>query len=284
MFINPLTGAVLPGANNDVTEVVYTIRNGQTWLLADVNDDGLLDGRDFAVRFSGRHEFTEADFVSTDFVIAGTDGNDEINGTADDDVMFGLAGNDLMRGRGGNDELNGGAGRDTLDGGSGFNTLSGDAGADVLTLANSDNGGTASGGAGNDLLIGSNTSETQLDGGLGNDTLVAGDGGGSLTDFEGGDDRLEGGIGDDQFFGGIGVDQFVFGPQWTSDGFQDRIFDLEDGVERIDLSGSGLEFADLTIDNSGFSAVITSSAGQIEVDGFGEQGPSGPLSQDDFLF
>ena len=77
--------------------LVYTIRNGPTWLLADVNDDGLLDGRDFAVRFSGRHEFTEADFVSADFVIAGTDGNDEINGTANDDVMFGLAGNDYAR-------------------------------------------------------------------------------------------------------------------------------------------------------------------------------------------
>jgi Ca2+-binding RTX toxin-like protein len=104
------------------------------------------------------------------------------------------------------------------------------------------------------LLIGSDASSfTTLDGGGGNDTLQAGDGGASLLGdgFEGGvgDDRLEGGIGDDQFIGGTGIDQFVFGAQWSS-GFQDVIWDLEDGIEKIDLTGSGLAFGDLIIDDS----------------------------------
>ena len=288
--VNPQTGALLPGADSGLIEVVYTIRGGDTWLLADVNDNGRLDNRDFAVQFDGRHEFTADDFVSTDFVIAGTAGNDTIVGTDGDDVIFGLAGDDSIDSGLGDDELNGGTGDDTLDGGAGFNNLNGNEGNDVLTMANSDNGGTASGAEGDDLLIGSNTSSfITLDGGGGNDTLQAGDGGTSLLGdgFEGGvgDDRLEGGIGDDQFIGGAGIDQFVFGSQWSS-GFQDVISDLEDGFEKIDLTGSGLAFEDLFIDDSGFSAIITSttSAGQIEVVGFGVQAGAGQLTQDDFLF
>ena len=63
-----------------------------------------------------------------------------------------------------------------------------------------------------------------------------------MADFEGGNDRMVGSAAEDQFFGGDGVDQFVFGAVWNTppDGFVDVIFDLEDGVEKIDLSGSGL--------------------------------------------
>ena len=291
--INPQTGAVLPGAEDGVTQVVYTIRGGDTWLLADVNDNGRLDNRDFAVQFDGRHEFTVDDFTSsTDFAIAGTQGNDTLTGTADNDVIFGLAGNDIITGLEGDDTLDGGLGNDTLEGGPGFgfDDLRGGEGNDTLTLASSEFGGNAAGGEGDDLLIGSDTSSfNSLDGGAGNDTLRAGAGGASLIGdgFEGGvgDDRLEGGIGDDQFTGGAGTDQFVFGPQWTTEfGFQDVIWDLEDGLEKIDLTASGLQFDDLTIDDTGFSAIVTSSAGRIEVVGFGQQGTAGQLTQDDFLF
>ena len=63
------------------------------------------------------HDLATTDFTSTDFVIAGTDGDDSIFGTEGDDVIFGLGGNDQLIGLGGNDEIDGGAGNDMLDGG-----------------------------------------------------------------------------------------------------------------------------------------------------------------------
>jgi Ca2+-binding RTX toxin-like protein len=107
------------------------------------------------------------------------------------------------------------------------------------------------------------------------------------VDFEGGDDRLEGGSGDDQYFGGAGIDQFVFGAVWTDplNGFQDTIYDLEADAEKIDLRASGLQFSDLTIEDSGFSAYVTATAGRIEVSGFGEAANGGRgLIEADFLF
>ena len=290
--LNPKLGAALPGGDNGLIDMLYTIRSGTTWLIADDNDDGLLGNADFAVKFDGTHQFSPDDFPDTTFIIAGTNGDDVLVGTNESDLMFGLDGNDQMFGvdaePGGTDELNGGLGDDTLDSGLGFANLFGEIGNDTLSMKNSFFGGTADGGAGNDLLIGSDflSALTDLRGGAGDDTMIAGEGGASMADFEGGNDRMVGSTAADQFFGGEGLDQFVFGDVWNTPdtGFQDVISDLEDGVEKIDLRGSGLEFGDLTIDNSGFSAIITSSAGRIEVDGFGEQGPSGPLTQDDFLF
>ena len=283
-------GASLSGAGNGLTDVFYTVRNGSTWLLADDNDNGVLDATDFAIRFIGERTFTEGDFTSsTEFVTAGTDGNDTIDGTDGDDTIFALAGDDVVFGLDGSDTIDGGDGNDTLDGGPGFgfDDLIGGDGNDTLILRDSEFGGNASGGAGNDLLIGSDAefAFTSLDGGAGNDTLQAGAGATSLFDLEGGDDILIGGTGDDQFTGGAGLDRFVFGATWTSEfGFQDVIWDLEDGVEKIDLRGSGLTFDDLFIEDSGFSAIITASAGRIEVWGFGQQGIGGLITADDFLF
>jgi Ca2+-binding RTX toxin-like protein len=285
--VDPVAGAKLSGGGNGLTDLFYTGKNGNTWLLADQNDNGVLDATDFAVQFSGAHTFTEADFTArTNFVIAGTNKSDTIYGTDDDDIIFGLDKNDKLFGQAGDDELHGGNGNDRLDGGTGFDTLYGDAGNDTLTLATSDVGGNAYGGEGDDLLIGNDAQFTfsWLEGGSGNDTLQAGAGGATMVDFDGGDDKLVGETGDDSFTGGAGNDKFVFGSTWTSSsGFQDIIWDFEDGLEKIDLRGSGLTFADLTIDNSGYSAIITSAAGQIELVGLGQQG-SGTITQADFLF
>ena len=134
------------------------------------------------------------------------------------------------------------------------------------------------------MLIGGDTTRSTLNGGAGNDTLRAGAAGADLVDFEGGNDRLVGGAGDDLFFGGAGRDLFVFGATWTSvTGFQDVIADFENGLDKIDLRGSGLTFKDLSINDSGYSAIITSSAGQIEVTVVG-QPSAGALTQADFLF
>lgn len=282
--IAPVVGAALLGGGNGLKDYVYTIRSGETWLIADENDNGRLDSTDFAVVFNGIHRFNKGDFDSTTFITAGSAGNDVMTGTAGDDILYGLGGNDRILGLAGNDELDGGAGNDFLNGGGGFDNLRGGDGNDTLTLQASDLGGNADGGAGDDLLIGSDaqfTSSTLL-GGAGDDRLQAGAAAASLVG-DSGNDVLIGGAGDDQFYGGAGVDQFVFGAVWTSpsNGFQDVISDFEDGIEKIDLRGSGLTFADLVIgdDGFGFSAIITSSAGRIEVSGL-----AGQITIDDILF
>jgi Ca2+-binding RTX toxin-like protein len=289
--INPVNGAALPGGGDGVTEVVYTTRGGSTWLLADGNDNGRLDGTDFAVRFTGTHDFNEDDFEQTDFVTAGTQGDDTLVGTDEDDVIFGLAGNDLIQGLGGSDELDGGAGNDTLESGAGqaFDFLRGGDGDDILRVQG-DFGGVAEGGAGNDLIVGSpeQFAFVDMDGGTGNDTMIAGAGDTTFVGGEG-DDRMEGGAGDDQFIGnpfGVeeGTDMFVFGAVWTDplEGFTDIVWDMEDGLEKLDLTGSGLQFADLTLEDLGFMTVVTSTAGRIEVMNFGSD--TTQLTADDFLF
>ena len=284
--VNPVLGAGLPGGGNGLIDLFYTFRGGTTWLIADDDDDGVLDNADFAVRFAGTHQFSPDDFPDTTFLIAGTNGDDILVGTNESDVMFGLDGNDQMFGvdteLGGTDELHGGLGDDTLDSGLGFANLFGEDGNDTLSMQNSNVGGTADGGAGNDLLIGSDFASVTLIGGIGDDTMIAGEGGASMADFEGGDDRMVGSVAADQFFGGEGLDQFVFGDVWNTPntGFQDVIFDLEDGVEKIDLSGSDLQFEDLTItEEFGSSAIITSTAGRIELNGLG-----GQITEEDFVF
>ena len=285
--VNPVSGAILSGAGNGLNDVFYTVKSGNAWLLVDKNDNGILDVTDTAIQFNGVRAFTQADFTDkTNFVVAGTNNADSLVGTEFDDVIFGLGGNDSILGLGGNDLIFGGAGDDTLDGGIGFDELHGEAGNDTITLKGSDIGGNAYGGEGNDVLFGSDVEFTfsLLDGGAGDDTLQAGTAGASLADFDGGNDRLVGGVGDDQFFGGAGNDLFVFGAIWTSpSGFQDVIYDFEDGLDKIDLRGSGLTFTDLAIDDSGYSAIITSTAGQIEVTLVG-QPSSGAITQADFLF
>lgn len=94
-----------------------------------------------------------------------------------------------------------------------------------------------------------------------------------------------GGAGDDVFLGGAGADLFVFGATWTTPGigYQDVIADFDDGLDKIDLRGSGLSFADLVIYDSGYSTIITSTAGQIEVTLVG-QPSAGAITQADFLF
>lgn len=84
------------------------------------------------------------------------------------------------------------------------------------------------GGAGNDKLLGSNSSEA-LNGFAGNDKLY-----GLL-----GNDKLNGGLGQDQFWGGKGSDTFIFTSVKDSPGGQSRdtIWDFKASEgDLIDLS------------------------------------------------
>jgi hypothetical protein len=174
------------GAGNGVTELVYTVGRGSTWLVSDENDTGVLDGTDFALEFQGRLSFTEADFSDrTGFIRAGTPG--------DDDVIHGLDSNDRISGLVGNDQLHGENGSDRLEGGAGFDELFGGEGSDTLTLQASDFGGNAYGGAGDDLVTDSAAafSLSWLEGGAGGDVQQAGQGAPSWS-ITSGEDRLEG--------------------------------------------------------------------------------------------
>jgi serralysin len=144
--------------------------------------------------------------------------------------------------------------------------------------------------------------ENRLDGGGGNDTLVAtvatdgvgtsflngGGGDDALTVIGGTDNHLDGGTGkdtltsgsgDDTFFGGGGADAFVFAPP----NGHDTIGDFETGRDLIDLTAFAAadihDFSDLTIDATSGDSVIQFDVGNdITVAGVTQ------LRASDFLF
>ena len=103
-------------------------------------------------------------------------GNDAVTGGDSFDYLDGGAGDDILAGGRGSDVLIGGEGNDVIEGGSGRDTIDGGAGDDVILDTN---GGSASGGAGNDrFYIQEVAGDTTIDGGSGTDTAwIVGDGG-----------------------------------------------------------------------------------------------------------
>lgn len=141
--------------------------------------------------------------------LGGTSHADTLIGDNQGNYIDGSDGDDHLQGMGGDDNLHGGVGNDTLDGGAGVNdrasfySASGAVTVNLLTQS-------ATGGAGNDVLLGiehvegSNHGDhitgdggnNALSGNDGNDTLIGG----------GGSDFLVGGAGDDSIDGGAGND------------------------------------------------------------------------------
>ena len=122
----------------------------------------------------------------------------------------------------------GGSGNDVLVGGNNNDSLSGGNGSDTLV-----------GGEGSDVLNGGNGSDS-LDGGWGSDILI----GGNANDF------LRGGQGNDVLTGGNGADSFVY---FSSESFGDidTITDFRSG-DIIVLNGfGGTQYSDLQFFSSG---------------------------------
>jgi Ca2+-binding RTX toxin-like protein len=170
------------------------------------------------------------DFVSKAMVVFGDAGNDVINGSKRADYIFGGKGNDQINGRGGNDFLFGDTGNDlfleTTD--SGTDRYAGGAGTDRITYALHDNDVTiyldgsatsgeagekdtvlsdvenATGGRGNDLIVG-NAGANILLGGRGKDKIT-GMAGNDLVCGQEDNDLLYGGSGSDIIVGGHGHD------------------------------------------------------------------------------
>ena len=170
-----------------------------------------------------RDEFFGRDNAVDRFI--GRGGDDRLVGRGGRDELFGGAGNDVLEGGDGNDVLHGGLGNDTINGGEGVDTVSyvnaapdgargemaasGFGGVTVDLAA-----GTASGGFGNDTLIGIEN----VVGSRGND-ILRGDAGRTVLSGGGdGQDTLDGRAGNDVLllgngltdaFGGDGNDLFI---------------------------------------------------------------------------
>ncbi len=200
--------------------------------------------------------------------LIGGDGDDLLSGAGGDDKLLGGAGNDTLIGGAGDDYMVGGPGADSFDGGPGEDQVSyaGEASGVIVNLGTNTASGAAAGDsfvsvenlhgtAHGDSLTGDEGSN-RLYGANGDDMLF---GGGGVDRLYGGDgaDRLDGGAGNDWLVGGAGADHFVFTPGWGAD----RIADFEDGIDKIDLSATGLVFADLSITQAGGGTVIADGTG-----------------------
>jgi Ca2+-binding RTX toxin-like protein len=153
--------------------------------------------------------------------IFGGDGNDTIDGSGggSDQVLDGGAGNDDIEAGSGKDSINGGAGKDTITGGGGSDTIFGDAGKDQITTGAGNV--FAQGGADDDSIDFTGSSEVTIFGGQGNDTLKFG-----VTAELGTFDVIDGSLGTD-------ILEFV-----TADGaLVDSQFTNVSNVETLKISG-----------------------------------------------
>jgi Ca2+-binding RTX toxin-like protein len=193
----------------------------------------------------------------------GGSGNDTLYGSSGTDLIEGNSGEDIIFGGDDNDKLNGGSGNDLLVGGKGSDSLEGGTGDDTIWTSEQSDGffsgsaesisedseeihsrNHASGGDGNDLIIG-NIGYDRIHGQEGDDTIFGRHGRDEI--FGGaGDDILSGGPDDDRISGGPGRDIFVMRP---GDG-TDRITDFENGAsaeqgDKIDITAYGMGYDDI---------------------------------------
>jgi len=209
-------------------------------------------------------------------------GNDTFTGSSGDDYFDGYHGNDSMSGGDGNDVLIGSLGDDTLNGGAGDDSLHGDfigtdalPGTDVVSYAGATGAvqadlasGTATGAAGNDVIVGFE----KLLGSSHGDILLGSDRAEALSG-DAGDDTLTGRDGDDTLDGGAGSDLADYSAvsgavevdlstgTASGPGGTDTLIDIE-GV-----TGSG--FADTLTgnDSAGSSNTLSGGAGADRITG-----------------
>ncbi|MEL6997070.1 MAG: Ig-like domain-containing protein [Pseudomonadota bacterium] len=229
-------------------------------------------------------------FFSIENIIGGSAASNTFSGTSASNTLTGGQSGDSLSGRGGNDLLLGGVGNDTLDGGLGDDTFFVDSVDDVViedvgegfdriyttvTLdplaANVEAAillGTASldltGNDQDNWLIG-NSGDNVLAGGLGRDRLNGGAGNDTLVS-DAGNDLLEGGAGADVF-------------RLTLQTGVDKIFDFEVGVDQIDLTLVGDQFASLNILDGSSGALVYHAGGLLVLDGIS----ASALSASDFI-
>jgi Ca2+-binding RTX toxin-like protein len=177
-----------------------------------------------------------------DDALQGGDGNDRLIGGLGDDFLFGGTGNDILVGGAGNDLLDGGEGIDTADYSSDTDGVTVDLGTGIAngngigrdTLTGVEN---VIGGSGDDVLIG-NALANVLDGGLGDDRIIAG-AGDTVIGGEG-DDTIEvqTGVGD-----AAGIDGGAGRDTVTLTGTGTGSLTAQSGVESLDVKGGSWSIA-----------------------------------------
>ncbi|MDB2437672.1 calcium-binding protein, partial [Hellea sp.] len=235
-------------------------------------------------------------------IIYDGEGNDTVFTGAGNDIYVGGSGNDLIDLGGGFDVVDvrhqTEFGLDTLTGGTGFDRINNTSGGDFAI------GGLATGSGFEEINTGSfsmtgtsgndffdltgitfrqlTNGQTILSTGAGNDTVIASNNGGILTNnFGASEVAYDLGAGDDTYIdsnfldasvitGGAGDDSFVFSSSWGQDTITD--FDALSDFETIDLSGvSNIDnFADLLANHVaqvGADVVITDQGNTLTLTG-----------------
>ena len=242
------TGGVSPTAADDGGDYIAG-GDGNDRLVGDSASDTLFggDGNDFLF---GDSDATPFAYQGDDYMDGGA-GADYLRGYGGDDTLLGGAGSDQILGEGGNDYIDlgrdgyntgdtniasGGDGDDIIVGDFGeLNSIMGDAGNDDLT-----GDGQLWGGDGDDNMLtngyyGVQPKQTVMQGGKGNDTLSAPAGGASLYG-DSGDDMLIGGTTITYMSGGTGNDH-IQGGSGTDYAWG------EDGDDTFDGSAGDDQFA-----------------------------------------
>ena len=217
------------------------------------------------------------DAMDGDDQVNGYAGDDLLSGGRGDDQMLGGDGNDKLIGESGQDDLHGGFGDDHIDGGDDADELWGHMDNDTLFgNAGNDN---LTGGAGEDVLFG-NDGNDGLHGNDGNDSLAGGAGedvlfGGNGDDYiEGGSDTvrglLNGGRGDDLLVaqqgdvltGGEGLDTFAIDTSAGVFAQSAQIIDFNANDDQIEIMldensfDQGMKNIHIETNNDGLSVVF----------------------------
>ena len=248
-------------------EDLAVVQNGLNVLLTHGNGSLGINNLDVA-------DLSAADFIeplaSTPPVVAGTQGNDNLTQAAGPIEIQGLGGNDLLRAFTGSATLVGGNGDDqyyVYEAGTVITELAGE-GTDLVRsqvdLVLSENVENASEQGSTGVDITGNALGNAITGSAGSNVLT-GEAGNDRLRGRDGADTLDGGTGNDILEGGAGdgaADVFVFE---LGDG-TDTVRDFELGLDKIDLTATGLAFGDLTI-NGSVNAVVQYGGDLLVVEG-----------------
>lgn len=168
------------------------------------NESNLVDTSALQNLFSAGNLFAgfAPPAASTNAIITGTGGYDNLRGSGGNDTIDGLGGSDTITTRGGDSTINGGDGNDRIFAGNGADTIYGGLGDDYVTAGGGND--LVYGDDGNDRLYGGD-GDDEIHGGLGNDT-IGGQGGNNLLYGDEGNDSISGSTGIDTIYGGTGDD------------------------------------------------------------------------------
>ena len=283
-----------PGASSGLDEddrFIYDTSTGELWYDADGCKPGAAE---LIATFQGAPSLRAADIT----VINGRHPNLALTGTEDHDTLAGGLGDDTLAGLGGDDSLDGGEGADLLLGGDGNDVLDARDGAGLEALDNLSGGAgddlllgglhyVIFGGAGNDTLQGA-SSDLMLDGLIydemygeeGDDVLIAGQTFGSIL-------FMDGGAGNDTLI--ADVDGYAFGFSMSGGEGDDALYGGQSGPLTGGAGADAFHFTESAEYPAQYFSNITDFASGLDsivlhAEGFAGIGELGHLSQDDARF